>query len=320
MKRGRVSGLVTRTLTTCVAGLALFGGEAVAQQTRPNIVFIGAEDISADLGCYGNTLVHTPNLDRLASQGAVFKNAYVHCPVSAPSRSGMITGMYPTTIGTHHMRSKLLSPPRTFTQELRDAGYYVRWATKTDFNFDPPKDGFDSTEPWLNDGAIQEIKAQRQPFFLHVNFMTTHESHVFGDKEAEAHAAKLAPEQRIDPAKVIVPPFYPDTPEVRRDIARYLNNISAMDQEVGEVLDLLERNGLSDNTLIMFWGDNGRGMPRHKRWCYRSGIRVPLIVRWSGKIAPGTVREDLVSTIDVAPMFLTVAGAPVPERMQGKRS
>src|SRR2546425_1435799 len=111
----------------------------------PNILWLVAEDISPDLGCYGDAYARTPNLDRLASQGARFTQAFTHAPVCAPSRSGLITGMYPTTIGTHHMRSKLIAPPPTFTSYLRKAGYYVFWKGKTDFNFDVPEGAFDTT-------------------------------------------------------------------------------------------------------------------------------------------------------------------------------
>lgn len=291
-----------------------------AADARPNIVFIGAEDFSPDLGCYGSKFVHTPNLDRLASQGARFTRAFTHAPVCAPSRSGMITGMYPTTIGSHHMRSALVNPPLTFPAELRKAGYHVVWATKTDFNFagrqnSQPRDAFDSTKLWTSDAAIKKLP---RPFFAHVNFATTHESKVRAPRAQFAQlTARLTPRQRVDPAKVDLPPYYPDTPESRRDLANYHELVTAMDYQVGEVLDLLERNGLAD-TIVVFWGDHGRGLPRYKRWCYDSGIHIPLIVRWPGKVRPGTVREDLVAVLDFAPTFLTMAGAPVPDRMQGQ--
>jgi N-sulfoglucosamine sulfohydrolase len=288
---------------------------------RPNIVFIGAEDLSPDLACYGSKFVHTPNLDRLASQGARFTRAFTHAPVCAPSRSGMITGMYPTTIGSHHMRSGLINPPPTFPAELRKAGYYVDWATKTDINFAgrqnaQPKDAFDSTKAWTNDAALEKLP---RPFFAHVNFATTHESQIRAPRDKfEQLTRRLTPAQRMDPAKVDLPPYYPDTPESRRDLANYYELVTAMDYQVGEVLDLLERHKLADNTVVVFWGDHGRGLPRYKRWCYDSGTRIPLIVRWPGKVQPGTVRDDLVAVVDFAPTFLTMAGAPIPDRMQGQ--
>src|SRR5688572_7999261 len=176
---------------------------AFAADARPNFVFIGAEDISPDLGCYGNRLVHTPNLDRLASQGARFTRCFTHAPVCAPSRSGMITGRYPTSIGTHHMRSKLkVAPPPTFTGVLRKAGYHVAWPGKTDFNFDVPADAFTTTKPWTDKGA----SSLPRPFFAYVNFNITHESKLRCPPEEYAQLTKrLKPEERVDPAKVELP-------------------------------------------------------------------------------------------------------------------
>lgn len=288
---------------------------ANAVPARPNIVFIGAEDISPDLGCYGNAFVQTPNLDRLASQGARFTRCFTQAPVCAPSRSGMITGMYPTSIGSHHMRSKLIAPPPTFTGLLREAGYHVAWPGKTDFNFDVPAGSFSTTRPWAKEGP----GALPTPFFAYVNLEGTHESKIRAPAGQFAQLTRrLTPGQRVDPAKVVLPPYYPDTPEVRRDVANYYELITAMDYQVGDVLDALDRQGLADSTAVVFWGDHGWGMPRGKRWCYDSGTRCPLIVRWPGKVAPGTAREDLTAAVDLAPTFLTLAGVAVPERLQGR--
>ena len=286
--------------------------EEPAKPKRPNIVWIVAEDLSPTLGCYGDPQAITPNLDKLASQSARFTRAFTHAPVCAPSRSGLITGMYPTAIGSHHMRSKLLKPPETFTAELRRAGYFVSWPGKTDFNFDVPKGAFDSTADWRK-------KPPPEPFFAYVNLFVTHESQIRAPKaQYEKNTARLKPSERHDPAKVKVPPYYPDTPEVRHDIAEYYDNATAMDYQVGDILADLNRLKLSDNTIVFFFGDHGWGMPRGKRWVYDSGIHVPLIVRWPGHIKPGSVREDLVSFIDFAPTVLSLAGAKIPERMQGR--
>ena len=279
---------------------------------RPNVVWIVAEDLSPNLGCYGDPHAVTPNLDRLASQGARFTRCFTHAPVCAPSRSGLITGMYPTTMGSHHMRSTLKSPPPTFTAELRKAGYFVAWPGKTDFNFAVPKDAFDSTADWRK-------KPPKQPFFAYVNFNVSHESQIrVPDAQYRKNTARLKPHEFHDPAKVTLPPYYPDTPEVRRDVARYHDNVTALDYLVGDVLADLERHGLADNTAVFFFGDHGWGMSRGKRWVYDSGTRAPLLVRWPGKIAPGTVREDLVAFLDFAPTVLKIAGADVPARMQGQ--
>jgi len=295
-----------------LVGLFLLTPLGGAEPKKWNIVLIGTEDISPNLGCYGDKDAITPNLDKFAAQGARFERCFSHAPVCAPSRSGMITGMYPTTIGSHHMRSTLKNPPPTFTSELRKAGYKVYWPGKTDFNFAVPKDAFDSTADWMKNPP-------QEPFFAYINFTVTHESQIRAPKGAyEKNTARLAPDQRRDPAKVSLPPYYPDASEVRRNVATYHENITAMDYMVGDVLKFLDDKKLADNTVVVFFGDHGWGMTRGKRWLYDSGIRVPFLVRWPGKIKPGTVREDLVAFIDWAPTFLSIAGAPIPERMQGQ--
>ncbi len=294
------------------SALALTTPALAAEQPRPNVVWIVAEDMSPTLGCYGDPHAVTPNLDKLAAQGARFTRCFTHAPVCAPSRSGLITGMYPTTIGSHHMRSKLLKPPPTFTSHLRKAGYFVAWPGKTDFNFDVPKDAFDSTTDWRKDPP-------KPPFFAYVNFNVSHESQIRAPEEQyKRNTARLKPNEFHDPSKVALPPYYPDTPEVRRDVARYHDNVTAVDYLVGDVLADLERHKLTDNTVVFFFGDHGWGMSRGKRWVYDSGTRAPLLVRWPGKIKPGTVRDDLVAFLDFAPTVLTIAGAEVPSAMQGQ--
>jgi uncharacterized sulfatase len=279
---------------------------------RPNIVWIVAEDMSPDLGCYGDPQAHTPNMDKLARAGARFTRAFTHAPVCAPSRSGLITGMYPTTIGTHHMRSELIAPPEVFTAYLRKAGYYVDWPGKTDFNFAVPANAFDSTADWTK-------QIPKQPFFAYINLFESHESQIRLPKEQFAKVtARLKPDERHDPAKATLPPYYPDTPEVRRDWANYYDLITAVDYRLGDVLAVLERAGVADNTVVFFFGDHGRGLTRGKRWVYDSGLRVPLIIRWPGKIPGGSVREDLVSFVDFAPTVLALAGVEIPARWQGQ--
>lgn len=300
-------------MRTTLLALLLAGPLLADSPNRPNIVWIVAEDLSPTLGCYGDKDAITPNIDRLATQGARFTRCFTHAPVCAPSRSGLVTGMYPTTLGSHHMRSTLKSPPPTFMEELRKAGYFVSWPGKTDFNFAVPKGAFDSTANWTQKGQLKE------PFFAYINFTVSHESQIRVSKaQYEKNTARLTPEQRRDPARVAIPPYYPDLPEVRKDVATYHENATAMDYMVGDVLKWLDDKKLADNTVVCFFGDHGWGMSRGKRWTYDSGIRAPLIVRWPGKIAPGSVREDLVAFIDLAPTVLQIAGAPIPTRMQGE--
>ncbi|HEX3149412.1 MAG TPA: sulfatase [Gemmataceae bacterium] len=297
-----------------IAALLLVGSTVVADAPkRPNILWIVAEDISPNLGCYGDKDAITPNLDRLAAQGARFTRCFTHAPVCAPSRSGLVTGMYPTTIGSHHMRSTLKDPPPTMMEELRKAGYFVSWPGKTDFNFNPPKTAFDSTQNWMTKGELKE------PFFAFINLFVTHESQVRVPKATyEKNIARLKQSERRDPAKVALPPYYPDAPEVRCDVAIYHENITAMDYTVGDILKWLNDKKLADNTIVFFFGDHGWGMSRGKRWLYDSGLHVPFLVRWPGTIKPGTVRDDLVAFIDFAPTVLTIAGVKPPERMQGQ--
>ena len=291
-------------------------GSPALGQARPNIVLIGAEDISPSLGCYGDPDAITPNLDRLAGQGARFTRAFTHAPVCAPSRSGLITGVYPTTLGTHHMRSKLVRTPELFVDFLRKAGYFVAWPGKTDFNFDLPKGWVDTTQDWTKTPAVLPTD---RPWFAYINFTITHESQVRAPEgKYETNTARLKPEERRDRSKVKLPPYYPDTPAVRECVGKYHDNITAMDYLVGDVLKLLDERKWANNTVVIFFGDHGWGLPRGKRWPYDSGTRVPFLVRWPGQVKPGTVRDDLTCFLDVAPTVLTLAGAEVPPQMQGR--
>jgi len=283
---------------------------------RPNIVLIGTEDISPSLGCYGDPDAMTPNLDRFASQGTRFTRAFTHAPVCAPSRSGLITGVYPTTLGTHHMRSKLMKTPPLFVEYLRQAGYFVAWPGKTDFNFDLPKGWVDTTENWTQK---PDVLPKDKPWFAYINFTVTHESQVRATPDQYAkNVARLKPQEKRDRAKVKLPPYYPDTPAVRECVGKYHDNITAMDYMVGDVLKLLDDKKWSENTIVIFFGDHGWGLTRGKRWCYDSGTRVPLLVRWPGHIKAGSVREDLTCFLDIAPTLLSLAGAKVPDHMQGR--
>ena len=282
---------------------------------RPNILWISCEDMSSELGCYGYSNINTPNIDRLAAQGRKYTNAYTVAPVCAPNRSGIITAMYPNSIGSSHMRTttdgyeyQCVPPPyvHCFTESLRAAGYYCTNNSKTDYQFAPPVTAWDRTGNKHDDWAG---RADNQPFFSVINLTITHESQV---------RQPLEKDPVKDPDKVELPPYYPDTPLVRRDMARYLDNIETMDGQVGEILDRLENDGLLDDTIIFFWSDHGRGLPRGKRWVYDSGIQVPLIVRWPGKVKPGTSSDEMICSIDFGPTALSLAGVEIPAHMQGQ--
>jgi len=292
-----------------------------AADNRPNIVLVIGEDMGPDTGAYGCKDAITPNMDRLAKEGALFTRAFTHCAVCAPSRSGMVTGIYPLTWGGQNMRSKVINPPGLFTEKLREAGYFVMWPGKTDFQGIPEKKLADSRELWVNysrQPVGPSTPAPKQPFFAYINDTVSHESQVrAGDAAHAQNTAALKPSDRRDPAKVELPPFYPDTPEVRREVAHYHELVTAVDYTLGRVLDWLKANHLEENTIVILTGDHGRGMPRYKRSPKDTGTRVPLIVRWPGKIAPGTIREDFASWIDFAPTALTLAGVAVPKEYDG---
>ena len=296
----------------------------------PNILWIVAEDHGPHHGSYGDGYAVTPNLDRLAAEGARFTRAFAVTPVCAPARSGIITGMYPTSIGSHHMRSTAVPPPHVkgFTEWLRAAGYFTTNNAKTDYNFSPwlPTESRRAVREaplglWDQNGehAHWRNRAPGQPFFSVFNLGASHEGQVrLPDDRFAERTAGLDSAARHDPAAAPLPPYYPDTPESRRDIARYYDLVSVMDAEAGELLAELAADGLADDTVVFFYGDHGWGLPRGKRWVYDSGLRVPLLVRWPGRVEPGAVRGDLVSFIDFAPTLLSLAGVTVPAHMQGR--
>ena len=314
-----VRGTRRQFLKTMAAGAAFFGlpRQSLPQMsskqnhlTPPNILWISCEDISPDLACYGDDYAVTPNLDRLAAQGCRYTNAFVPFPVCAPTRSAIITGIYPGTLGSMHMRTSLrgyecVPPPyvRCFPEYLRMAGYYCSNHTKTDYQFSPPFTTWDARRGnWRNKDRPKDA-----PFFSVINLTVTHESKCW-NIEKTVH----------DPSKVKVPPYYPDTPVVRRNLAKYYDNITTMDKQAGDILQKLDADGLAESTVVFFWSDHGRGLPRCKRWPYDSGLRVPLIIRAPKTINPGSVSDELVNLVDLAPTVLSLAGLSVPSTMQGR--
>ena len=306
---------ISAAIRAKLASFALLAllASADAADRHPNIVWIVGEDMGPEVRCYGDEQAITPNIDRLAGEGARFTRCFTHAPVCAPSRHGLITGRYPIATGAHHMRSRLVDPPVTFTKLLRDAGYFVAWPGKTDFNFKEPQEFADTRANWLKSAP------PKQPFFAYINFNQSHESQVRndGDKFA-ANTRRLTAEQRHDPAKMQLPPFWPDTPEVRRELANYYDLVTTVDYDVGEVLKYLDDHDLAKNTVVFFFGDHGRGMPRYKRWCYDTGTHVPLIVRWPGVVSAGSVRDELVSFVDLPATALALGNTAVPAAFAGR--
>ncbi len=288
---------------------------------KPNILWISFEDTNPFYGCYGDPVARTPNLDRLAAGGCRWPDTFSTAGVCAPARSAIITGMYPISIGTHHMRTTHTNPAtpelptpysavvphyvKCFPEYLRAAGYYCTNNVKTDYQFDPPRTAWDelSTEAhWRSRGDPD------RPFFAVFNLDRTHESGMWPEK---------CPEVAFDPGEIEPPPYFPDTPRVREAMARMYTNIEHNDGILGRLLKELDDDGLADDTIVFHWSDHGP-LPRGKRWPYDSGIRVPMIVRWPGRIEPGTVSDRLLSTIDLGPTVLSVAGVEVPRHMQGR--
>ena len=317
----RVTDVPMNCRWTCLAIFALWVTDASAAEDRPNVVWIVGEDMGPELGCYGDPNAITPNMDRLAREGVRFTRAFTHARSARyfPSRSGLITGRYPTSIGTHHMRSTLLKPPPMFTDELRKAGYLICWPTqsafsKTDFNFELPGKSFDVVTDWTKDVP------RDRPFFGFFNITLSHESQIRATPEKLAqNLARLTEGQKHDPARMRVPAFYPDSPVIRRDLANYYDLVTAVDHKVGNVLDPPSTaRRVGDRTVVILTGDHGRGMPRSKRWVYDSGTHVPLIIRWPGHIKPGSVRDDLACFLDLPATTVALAGVEVPARFQGR--
>ena len=284
---------------------------------RPNILWLSAEDISPHLGCYGDANAITPHLDKLASEGTRYTHTFTTAGVCAPCRSGIITGMYQTTLGTHHMRCKAVLPKhiKPFPMYLREAGYYCTNNSKTDYQFRHPKETWDFSGRkghWRN-------RKKGQPFFAVFNFTGCHESGIASETKYKSVTADLKSSQRQDAKKLTLPPYYPDTPIVREDWKRNYELITAMDAWAGNLIAQLKADGLYENTIIFFWSDHGVGLPRAKRWLYDSGTRVPLIVRMPKSVGvKAGVNNRLVSSIDFGPTVLDLAGLKIPKHMQGR--
>ncbi len=315
-------------LAPCLLALCLFApnwsGTAWGQD-RPNILWVTSEDNSHHwLGCYGNELARTPNLDRLADEGVRYRHAYANTAVCAVARFTLITGRYACGMGTQNMRSRYPIPERfgTYVAPLREAGYYCVNRSKTDYNF-----ATDDRRHWdeCNGRAHWKNRGEGQPFFAVFNTTISHESSLFPSKTANYRQRGLIPETpRLDPSQAQLPPYLPDTPEIREDWVTYTDVITAMDQQVGEWLDELDEAGLREDTIVIYYADHGGILPRAKRYIYDTGTHVPMIVhlpeKWAhlAADAPGSTSDRLVSFIDLPPTALSLAGIEVPARMQGR--
>jgi arylsulfatase A-like enzyme len=282
----------------------------VRAQERPNILWINCDDLGRELACYGNKDVYTPNMDKLASQGAKYLNAYSNAPVCSSSRSSQITGMYPSALNVlNHRTIEKRDLPEGIPPIMKifnDAGYFCSngWAHdmsksgKEDYNFLGKEDFFDGTD-WTQ-------RAKDQPFFAQVQI---HEPHrVFVEDK----------DHPVNPDNVTLPECYPDYPLIRADWALYLESVQTADKRVGLILERLEKEGLADNTVVILFGDHGRPHLRDKQWLYEGGLAIPLIIRYPKNFEPGTVKKDLVSLVDVTASSLKLAGIKIPKYMHGK--
>lgn len=313
--------------------LFFFSYQLNAQQ--PNILWIVCEDISPTLSFYGDSTAKTPKLDQLATESLIYNNAFANVGVCAPSRSAIITGKYPTSIGTMHMRAGkditswgkrkyktvleikdiaekpireysvvLPEQVKCFSEYLRGAGYFCTNNDKTDYQFAAPVTAWDQNSKkahWRN-------RREGKPFFSVFNFNVTHESKLW--KNADLPLT-------VSPDAVPVPPYFADNETTRQDIARHYSNIELLDAQVGKLLEELEEDGLYDNTIIFFYSDHGGPLPRQKREIYDSGLKVPFMVRMpKGEDAGRT--DHLISFVDLAPTVLSLAGIAPPDHMDGQ--
>jgi len=292
---------------------------------KPNILWIVSEDNDSQwLGCYGNKQAQTPHIDQLAKSGVLFNHAYSNAPVCAVARSTIINGAYAITQGTQHMRSrhKIASKYLPYVSYLKKQGYYCTNRSKTDYNFE------------INDKAIWDqcskqahykTRPDGSPFFAIFNLTVSHESSLFPDRIASNRKKGRIPQKpRISPESVVLPPHLPDLPEIRKDIAIYHDNITALDTEIGGILADLKKADLAENTIVFYYSDHGGVTPRGKRYLKDTGVHVPLVVHFPKKwqhLSPfkmGEQTDEVVSFVDLAPTLLSLLGMEKPEQMQGR--
>ena len=305
---------VTRTAFVVFVLAVAAACDATAQTTPPNILWIIGDDWGAHAGAYGTAAVSTPNIDALAAEGVTFSNAFTTSPVCSAMRSALITGMYQTSIGAHHHRTRTKSPlpsgVEVITNFFRDAGYYTSNGNanqngngKTDYNF---QGSFGS----IFDGNDWRDRPANTPFFSQVQIFDPHR----GFRGANNDASR--------PANLDLPDYYPDHELARKDYADYLADVETFDTKVGNVLNRLEADGLADNTIVMIFGDHGAPHVRDKQWLYDGGIRIPLLIRDpTGTLIPsgqeGTTDDRMLSHIDISATSLSLANATIPGYMQG---
>ena len=316
----------------------LLAPEEKSELPPPNIVWFVSEDNSPFLGVYGDSLAHTPTLDSFGRAGIIFDNAFSNAPVCAPSRSTLITGVLPVTLGSEHMRSNVEIPDaiRFFPNYLREAGYYNSLRLKRDYNIPGQDSTWAIDDWWLMEDALSGRQPD-QPFFMFYNTWMTHEGKIhnhdkkwdyfrntFEDLPESVQDSLISLIPETDPAEVIVPPYLPDLPEVRKDIAFYYDDMAMMDLEFKRFLDKLRATGEMDRTIIVYTSDHGGVIGRSKRFTFESGLKVPMIMWFPEQyrhLAPAPMGSRVaqpVSFLDLIPTFLNWAGAEVPSHLQGQ--
>lgn len=316
--------LIIIYLSTAIVPCSEGQGQPVESDDRPNIIWLMAEDISNDLETYGMEGVETPNLNRLAEQGVRYTNVISTNPICSPNRSAMMVGTHQNMIGAQHHRSNrdrpLPEPYKPITYWLREAGYTnilghkdVRGkGRKIDVNFKHEQLGsYDGETQFGLFDKLDTLDVNDQPFFAQIQLNVTHR----GDWWEKVSEQSSDP---VDPEKVELPPYMADHPIVRKDWARYLDQIEYMDREVGLVMDELEKKGIAHNTVVIFVGDNGRCNIRGKGYLYDPGLRVPMIIRWPDRLKGGEVSDQMISVTDVSASSLNMAGAKLPDYLTGR--
>lgn len=288
---------------------AISAATGIGAESRPNILVFIADDMGVeDCGAYGHAKIRTPTLDRLAAEGMRFDQAFLTCSSCSPSRASILTGRYPHNTGAHQLHLPLPASQLLVSEVLRDAGYYTAAVGKWHLgNAAKPK--FDEVREGKVDQMVPALRdrPRDQPFFGWFAFVDPHRPYQQNTIETP-HTVE----------DVVVPPYLPDTKEVRDDLAMYYDEISRMDRQIGEVLEEVERQEIADDTLVVFLSDNGRPFPRCKTTVYDSGIQTPFIVRWPGHVKPGTATDALVSSVDLAATVCEVAGVEAPSSFQGR--
>ena len=319
--------------------------ESNAENSRPNILMIVAEDMSPRVGVYGDALAKTPSIDQLASEGVLYTNMHTISGVCAPSRSSLVTGVYATSMGTHQMRTsqgrvsetitgyEAVPPPevKAFPELLRAGGYSTANWAKKDYQFGEPFTVWDVDDGGFwgpIDAALWRRLTGAKPWFVMMNLVSTHESYLVvpGDypKQWAPFTNILLKERKrtttaiTDPNAVCVPPYLIDSAETRASIAQHYDNIAFMDTQVQSILEALAEDGLDDNTIVIFTTDHGDPFPRAKRAIYDSGTQVPFIIRYPSGEGAGTVETRLTSFVDIAPTVLRWAGLTPPDFIQGQ--